>query len=350
MIEEIKIEVYGRVQGVNFRNDIKSYCDDAELRGYVRNREDGSVIVIVQGEKKKLNEFLDWVQNSPGFSKIDGLSYRWQKLSVEYNEFTIVREGSFIGDEAKAIVNLGKHMLMGSSVIDSEKVPVHISIIPDGNRRWAKEKGMIGSMGHYKSGSKENILSLFEEAKKQGVKYMSVWGFSTENWSRDEKEIKSIFELVLDIVKKLRGDAEKNKIRFRHMGRKDRLPKNLREALEELEEETKNYDDFNVQLFLDYGGRDEIIRAVNKIIARKKGKIDEKDIIENLDTMGIPDPDLIIRTSGEKRVSGLMPWQSVYAEYYFSDVHFPDFDARELRKAIEDFGKRDRRFGGNTKK
>lgn len=350
-MEEMKIEVYGRVQGVNFRSDIRSYCDEAGLKGYVRNREDGSVVIVVQGERKEINSFLSWVQNSPGFSKIDGLSFRWQKPSIEYNEFSIVREGGFIGDKAKAIVNLGKHVLMGAgSGIDREKIPTHIAIIPDGNRRWAKEKGMIGSMGHYKSGSEENIKSLFEEARKQGVKYVSIWGFSTENWARDEKEIGSIFDLVLKIVKDFSENHEKYKIRFRHMGREDRLPKNLKEALDELEEKTKIYDDFNVNLFLDYGGRDEIVRAVNRVSAKKKEKIEEKDILDNLDTAGIPDPDLIIRTSGEKRTSGLMPFQSVYAEYYFTDVHFPDFDAREMKKALEDYANRDRRFGGNTKK
>jgi len=275
------------------------------------------------------------------------LSFKWKEPSINYNEFSVVQEGSFIEDKAKSLMNLGKTMIWGSK---QGKMPVHIAIIPDGNRRWAKEKGMIGSMGHYKAGSYGNLRELFEEAKNYGVKYMSIWGFSTENWSRDKQEVKAIFNLILKSVDEFRKDAEKNRVRFVHFGRKNRLPKELADALNDLEEQTKNYDEFNVQLFLDYGGRDEILRAVNRMLKEGVKKIDEKVFAEHLDTRGVPDPDLIIRTSGEKRISGLMPWQSVYAEYYFTNTHFPDFDAKELRKAIEEFGKRERRFGGNVKK
>ncbi|MDP1695996.1 MAG: polyprenyl diphosphate synthase [archaeon] len=346
-ISEVLIEVYGRVQGINFRNNMKIFADELGVKGYVRNREDGSVVVVAQGDKKKLQSLVSWIESNPGFSKIDGLSFRWKEHSINYNEFSIVHEGNYVMDKAKSLVNLGKNMVFGSQ---KSSVPVHIAIIPDGNRRWAKEKGMIGSMGHYKSGNKDNIKELFDEARKWGVKYLSLWGFSTENWTRDEKETKAIFDLILKSVDEFKENAEKNKIRFRHFGRKDRLPKNLRKALKDLEEETKEYDNFNVQLFLDYGGRDEVLRAINRLIKNGIKKVDEKTFSMHLDTAGIPDPDFIIRTSGEKRISGLMPWQSVYAEYYFTSVHFPDFDAKELRKAIEDFGRRDRRFGGDTTK
>jgi len=346
-MNELQIEVYGRVQGVNFRNNVKSFTDGLGLKGYARNREDGSVIIVAQGDKKNLQKLLSWLETNPGFSKIEGMDFRWRELSIKYNEFSVMHDGNYIVDKAKSLVNLGKNMVWGTQ---QKKVPVHIAIIPDGNRRWAKEKGMIGSMGHYKSGSKDNMNELFSEAKKWGVKYLSLWGFSTENWSRDEKEIKAIFNLILKNIEEFKGHADANKVRFRHMGRKDRLPKELANALRDLEEKTKNYDEFNVQLFLDYGGRDEILRAVNEMIKQGTKKIDEEALSSHLDTAGIPDPDLIIRTSGEKRISGLMPWQSVYAEFYFTNVHFPDFDAKELRKAIEDFIRRDRRFGGNTKK
>jgi len=133
------------------------------------------------------------------------------------------------------------------------------------------------------------------------------------------------------------------------LGRKDRLPRKLVKALRKLEEETHDYSDFNVQLCLDYGGRDEIIRAVNKMLKSGVKKVDEKMFSDNLDSAGIPDPDLIIRTSGEKRLSGLLPFQSVYAELYFSDSYFPDFDALELRKAVKSFGNRVRRFGGTAR-
>jgi undecaprenyl diphosphate synthase len=229
----------------------------------------------------------------------------------------------------------------------TEKIPVHIALIPDGNRRWAKLHKLEASAGHKKAGSYEHIKDLFDAARNLGVKYLSFWGFSTENWKRDEKEIDAIFELVSKAVKEWRKEAIENKIRFRHIGRKDRLPKNLIEEIDKLEKETKDNEDFNVQICLDYGGRDEIVRAVNKIIEKGEKSIDEKKFNDYLDTNGIPEPDLIIRTSGEKRTSGFMPFQSAYSEWYFADVHFPDFDACELKKAISEFGKRKRTFGGN---
>jgi len=227
------------------------------------------------------------------------------------------------------------------------KIPIHLSIIPDGNRRWAKAKGLLASEGHRRAGSYEHIKNLFDEVKKLGIKYLSFWGFSTDNWKRDKKEIEEIFKLVLKAIGEWRKEAFENKIRFRHFGRKDRLPKNLVDEIEKLEEETKGFENFNVNLCLDYGGRDEIVRAVNKILKSGKKEINEGEFMEYLDSAGIPEPDLIVRTSGEQRTSGFMPFQAAYAELYFADVHFPDFDACELGKAVEEFAKRKRRFGGN---
>ena len=137
----------------------------------------------------------------------------------------------------------------------------------------------------------------------------------------------------------------KNKVRIRHIGRKDRLPKNVVQELVKVEEATKDFDNINIQICLDYGGRDEIVRAINKILKSGVQEINEDDLINYLDSVGIPDPDLIIRTSGEKRTSGFMPFQSGYSELYFSDVHFPDFTPKELRKAVEEFSMRRRNFG-----
>jgi len=227
----------------------------------------------------------------------------------------------------------------------SQKIPRHVSIIPDGNRRWAREKGLVESMGHIKSTNYENVKSLIAKAKDLGVEYLTLWGFSTENWNRGEKEKEILFEIIGNLTNELRRDAKENRVRFRHIGRKDRLPKELVEKLKKLEEETSGFDEFNVQLCLDYGGRDEILRVVNKLLESGKKEINENDFVNNLDTSGIPEPDLIIRTSGEKRLSGFMPFQGVYAELYFPDVHFPDFNDKELEKAVEEFGKRKRRFG-----
>lgn len=228
----------------------------------------------------------------------------------------------------------------------SENIPNHVVVIPDGNRRWAKEKGLFVSAGHYRSAGYDNVKSLLNEAKNLGIKYITFWGFSTENWSREGEEVKSIFELISNLLDKLEKEAQENKIRFKQFGRKDRLPNELMSKIERLEEKTKKYSDLNVQLCLDYGGRDELIRAVNKMISDGVKKVDEKIFEEYLDTKGIPEPDLIIRTSGEKRLSGMMPFQSVYSELYFADCYFPDFDALELKKAVEDYQKRQRRFGG----
>jgi len=343
MKEEIEIEVRGRVQGIRFRKMIKRFADSTDLKGFVMNKKDGSVLTIAQGTEKDTSGLLIWIQKNPGFSKIESLSYKKRNAMKDYPDFKIIKEKNFLVDKAISIINLGKSLIAHKK----SPVPLHIAIIPDGNRRWAKSKGLESTFGHYKAGAYNNIEELFREGMKAGVKYMSIWGFSTENWKRSKKEQEEIFSLINSGVDRFIKDANKNKIRFRHIGRKDRLPKALISNLTRLEELTKNHSDFNVQLCLDYGGRDELIRAVNKILKSKVKKIGEKDFSKFLDTQDIPDPDLIIRTSGENRISGLMPFQSTYAELYFSKENFPDFKARELRQAIQEFGDRNRRFGGN---
>lgn len=231
--------------------------------------------------------------------------------------------------------------------MQKENIPVHIGIIPDGNRRWAKAKGLIPSYGHEKSAEIKNILSLFEEARKLKIKFISIWGFSTENWKREKREVDKLFEIFFRLVDELEEYLHKHKIRFRHFGRKDRLPTKLIEKMKDIEKKTEKYSDFNVNLLLDYGGRDEIVRVVNKILKSGRTEIDETSFSEFLDSKNIPDLDLIIRTSGEKRLSGFMPFQGVYAELYFIKKHFPDFSPKDLRRVVLDFSKRKRTFGGN---
>lgn len=343
MNKEVIIDVYGRVQGVNFRSTIKNYCDSSGIKGYVMNDEEGSVHIIAQGEIEKLKGLITWLESNPGFSNVEGLKYRIENPTKSFDNFFVVKDKTFFKDQISAMTNLGKS-LFGKTI-----VPLHVAIIPDGNRRWAKKKGMEEVKGHLKSGSYENIKSLFEESKRLGIKYLTVWGFSTENWKRSKKEVDVIFDLVTKDLEMFREEARENKIRFRHLGRKDRLPGKLLEEIEKLEEETKEYSELNVQLALDYGGRDEIMRAANKVLADGKNVEDENGFESYLDSRGIPDVDLIIRTGGEKRLSGFMPFQSPYAELYFTDIYFPDFGAEELRNAVEDFKSRDRRFGGNSK-
>jgi len=344
-LKEVEIEAYGRVQGVNLRNVIKKYCISLGIKGYVMNRKEGNVLIVAQGGEEELNGLIEWIKKSPGFSLVEEANYFWKEAKARYSAFDIVREDSYLIDKAKSLVNLGK-----SLVIDNKKnIPIHVLIIPDGNRRWARERGLSASFGHYTSTSDERIIELFLEAKRMGIKHLSLWGFSTENWKRDQREIKAIFDLVYKKIDKLKELAHKHRIRFRHIGRKDRLPLNLLKALEKLEKETEEYIDFNVNLLLDYGGRDEIIRAVNKMLKSGLKKIDEKTFESYLDSKDIPDLDLIIRTSGEQRTSGVMPYQAAYAELYFASCYFPEFTPEEFRKAIKLFSERVRRFGATAR-
>ncbi|MEK6850470.1 MAG: polyprenyl diphosphate synthase [Nanoarchaeota archaeon] len=344
-LKEVEIEVYGRVQGVNFRYIVKRFCDSLNIKGYVLNRKDGSVIIVAQGDSEALDDLVSWVEKSPGFSSVGEVNHFWRDIRARYSAFDVIREDSYLVDKAKSLVNLGK-----SIIIDNKRnAPLHVLIIPDGNRRWARERGLSASFGHYTSASDERIIELLLETKRLGIKYLSLWGFSTENWKRDNREIKAIFNLLLKKIDKFEEVAHKHRARFRHIGRKDRLPKNLIAKLNRLEKNTKDYSDLNVQLMLDYGGRDEIVRAVNKLLKKRVKKISEKEFENYLDTQDIPDVDFIIRTSGEQRTSGAMPYQAAYAELYFTKTYFPEFDTNEFRRAVNSFMERTRRFGATAK-
>jgi len=233
------------------------------------------------------------------------------------------------------------------SDIDKNVLPKHIALIVDGNRRWAKERGLPGISGH-KAGA-ENINKLVKTAKEMGIKCISAWVFSTENWKRSKEEVKYLFELMGDTVQDYRNKFLEEKSRFVHIGRKDRIPGKLRDSIINLEEQTKNFDDFTVCLAIDYGGHDELVRTINHL--KDSGiEINEENIEKNLDTAKLPKIDLIIRTGGEVRLSGFMSWQCAYAELFFTKTHFPDFSPEELKKAVEDFSHRERRFGGDSKK
>ena len=341
-VYELEIRVYGRVHGMNFRVMTRKAALERELKGRVFNRRDGSVEIIAQGSGEALQEFLRWIESSPGLSEVQGLHYQWRSTSQNFTTFSIVKDAPFLQDQARSFLHLGKSLLGKEKLI----IPRHVAIIPDGNRRWAQQKGLEPQIGHYTSGSFQHVREILDEARAIGVEYLTIWGFSTENWKRSSIEIRAIFDLLLKSIEQFRQDAHMNKIRFRHLGRKDRLPSKLMRELQALENETASYSNFHVQLCLDYVGRDELLRAVNSLISGGKKEIAEEDFEQYLDSVNIPDIDLIIRTSGEQRLSGFMPFQSTYAELYFSTVHFPDFNAHELRKAIEEFSKRQRRFGG----
>ena len=229
-------------------------------------------------------------------------------------------------------------------------VPRHIAIILDGNGRWAKQKGMPMGYGHVKGC--ENLEKVCEYARELGVRYLTVYAFSTENWKRPQEEVDALMKLLRNYMKTCLKTAEKNHIRVRVIGDKTGLAEDIRERIAELEEASKNNDGLNFQIAINYGSRDEMIRAMKKMAAdQEKGKLTPEDISEEiftsyLDTADIPDPDLLIRTSGEQRLSNFLLWQLAYTEFYFADVHWPDFTKEELVKAIEAYNGRDRRYGG----
>ena len=227
----------------------------------------------------------------------------------------------------------------------SSKIPEHVIIIPDGNRRWARKRGLKTLEGHKKG--LETALKIVRYSKKLGVKVLTLWGFSTENWDRSNMEVKYLMKLYSIFFKKHLKELLNEDVRFKWLGRRDRVPKALKDILEKIEKETVHNTKYLLNICIDYGGHDEIVQAVKKIVKKgvKSDKITEKLISQNLDTAGIPDPDLLIRTSGEQRTSGIFPWQSTYTELFFTKVLFPDFSLAELKKAINEYGARQRRYG-----
>lgn len=229
-------------------------------------------------------------------------------------------------------------------------VPQHVAIILDGNGRWAKAKGMPRNYGHAQ-GSK-NVERICEEAWRMGIKYLTVYAFSTENWNRPDDEVNALMKLLRNYMKTCQKTAAKNDMKVRVIGDITRLDEDIQKRILELEEATKNNGGLNFQIAINYGSRDEMIRAIRKIAKDcVDGKVDPAEIKEEtfeqyLDTKGIPDPDLMIRTSGELRLSNYLLWQLAYTEFYFTDVPWPDFSKEELEKAIETYNHRDRRYGG----
>ncbi len=229
-------------------------------------------------------------------------------------------------------------------------VPQHVAIILDGNGRWAKTKGMPRNYGHVQ-GSK-NVETICEEAWRMGIKYLTVYAFSTENWNRPADEVDAIMNILRDYMKTCLKTAEKNDMKVRVLGDITRLDEDIQDRIRELEEASRDNQGLNFQIAINYGSRDEITRAVRRLSRDcvdgkvKPEEITESTIEQYLDTHGIPDPDLLIRTSGEMRISNFLLWQMAYTEFYFTDVLWPDFTKEELEKAIEQYNARDRRYGG----
>ena len=228
-------------------------------------------------------------------------------------------------------------------------VPNHVAIILDGNGRWAKAKGLPRTAGHIQGA--KTVETICEDAYNMGINYLTVYAFSTENWSRPEKEVETLMKLLRDYMKNSLKRAQKNNMCVRVLGDKSRLAEDIRKSIEELEAATKDNTGLHFQIAINYGSRDEITRAVKKLSQKVASgelspeEIDEEHIASELDTAGLPDPDLMIRTSGEQRISNYLLWQLAYAEFYFTPVPWPDFNKEELEKAVLAYCNRDRRFG-----
>jgi len=233
---------------------------------------------------------------------------------------------------------------------ENTKIPQHIAIILDGNGRWAKKRHMPRNMGHAQ-GSKA-VERVCEDAYKMGVKYLTVYAFSTENWSRPQEEVDALMNLLRSYMKDCVKISQKNNMRVRIIGDKSRLAADIQESIATLEEASKDNTGLYFQVAINYGGRDEIVRAVKKVATKVKNgeltadQITDEVIASHLDTAGVPDPDLLIRTSAEQRISNFLLWQLSYSEFYFPEVLWPDFTKSDLEKAIEFYNSRERKFGG----
>lgn len=229
------------------------------------------------------------------------------------------------------------------------KIPNHVAIILDGNGRWAKSKGMPRNYGHVQGAKTVEVIC--EEAYRMGIQYLTVYAFSTENWNRPQDEVNALMGLLRNYMKTCLKTAAKNNMCVRIIGEKTRLDEDIRKRMEELEQATRDNTGLHFQIAINYGGRDEIVRAVRRLADDvKTGRLSEEEITEDkissmLDTQGLPEPDLLIRTCNEQRISNFLLWQLAYTELYFTPVAWPDFSKEELEKAIEAYNKRDRRYG-----
>lgn len=232
---------------------------------------------------------------------------------------------------------------------EEKRVPAHVAIILDGNGRWAKAKGMPRNYGHLQ-GAKA-VEDILVDARDLGIKYLTVYAFSTENWNRPEKEVSALMTLLQNYLKTSIKKSMKNNVRCRVIGEKSRLSADIQKAIKDLEETTAGNTGLTFTIAINYGSRDEITRAVRKVAEKCVAEqllpnaITEASIEQELDTAFLPDPDLLIRTCGEQRISNFLLWQCAYTEFYYTDIAWPDFNKAELEKAIAAYGRRDRKYG-----
>ncbi len=232
-----------------------------------------------------------------------------------------------------------------NSLVVPERVPYHLAIIMDGNGRWAKARGLPRQAGH-KAGV-ENLRRVLRACGEFGIRILTVYAFSTENWGRPESEVRGLMSILETVIDREFDDLNANSVQLRHLGNLDALSPVLQRKVRNAIEKTRNNDRLILNLAFNYGGRDEILRAVRHIVEDgiPSDQIDETLFNYYLDTAGLPDPDLVVRTGGEMRISNFLVWQGVYAEYYATPTYWPDFDREELYKAVVHFNGRERRFG-----
>lgn len=223
------------------------------------------------------------------------------------------------------------------------KIPRHIAIIMDGNGRWAKKRLLPRTAGH-KVGL-DTFVNICDACSELGIEYFTVYAFSSENWNRSEEEVSALMELMSRGITKYEPELQQKNVKLKLMGDIDRFATPYRNALLGVEERLSKNSGMTLCICLSYGGRQELVHAFNELIKEGKSDITAEDIEKHLYSAGVPDPDLVVRTSGEYRISNFLLWQSAYAEYYFTDVLWPDFDKNELLKAIESYSQRERRYG-----
>lgn len=228
------------------------------------------------------------------------------------------------------------------------RIPRHIAVIMDGNGRWAKQRGLPRLAGH-RAGT-ENIRAIVSACDQIGVRYLTLYAFSTENWSRPSIEVQGLMQILSDFIDRETRNLHEQNVHLRHLGRLDGLSPRLRQKVQQAIELTKENTGLTLAIAFNYGGRADIVDAVRAIVAEgiSPGRIDEQVIADHLYTRGMPDPDVVIRTSGEHRTSNFLTWQAAYSEYWFTPVFWPDFRPEHLQQAISDYGRRERRFGGLT--
>ncbi len=239
-------------------------------------------------------------------------------------------------------------MTDSSLALPPEKVPLHVAMIMDGNGRWAISRGLPRLAGH-RAGT-ENLRRVIRASVEFGVKYLTIYAFSTENWGRPPEEVQGLMHILEDVIDKELEELHREGVQLRHIGRLERLAPRLQEKVLYAIDLTKNNTCLILNIAFNYGGRDEIVHAIQRIIEDgvPAAQVNDKLVSQYLFTAGVPDPDLIIRTSGELRISNFLIWQAAYSEWYVTPTYWPDFDKEEYRRALEAFAQRDRRFGGVT--